>query len=326
MATTTCTSSSHHAIAQADVFSLGATYRLLPELIGQDIRSIDSSGAKVCIDTNTTCIEVEKDRYIKNFIDFRSRTPDFFDYGGPKDQKRLLWRHGFFFLPIRQPSTGRPGEAHPMQLIQSMLIDALGNTTNLQALLDFNANYGSRLGHFVAHQGLNSKPQGTVRLADEDWPLETPVCTCGSFQKQWRYRAAFKEILGPSWTPSCKHISYMHAYEQLRNRMAQVSYQQEQSGVFKTLAYWCKPASSNESKSKLKALYIDDRASCPIGEWKVYAKEGIDGSDAWAFFHTALDHGYAIRSAAALPNLQAYLQGDRRSSETTELQKQHVTT
>lgn len=288
-------------VAEASVFSRAATYRIKPELSHLTLKTIKLQDQDVCIDTLEGEIILPKDIYVENFLDFRSRCPDYFDYVGPKYETRACWKADFYFLPIGWIAQSRHCKHQDVLVGQFNIFKTLKHFKSFRELNDLISYPGQQYGYLVSHLGLETP------IVDADIPAETPYCTCGSFQLQWRHREAFKQILGEDYRPSCKHITYMHAFDDLRSKTSSLLYEQTKERVYKTLAYWYLPPESNTESGVLKALYINDQPMKTIDHWTLYKTEKpITQEQVWKFFHTALDNGYLIKHAMILPTLSSF--------------------
>ena len=288
-------------VAEASVFSRAATFRLRPELAHLHFKSISLCNQDVCIDTAEGEIILPQEIYIDHFLEYRSRCPDYFDYVGPKYETRLCWKPGFYFLPIGWVTQFRHCP-HPDVLVgQHNVMKTLKHFKSFNDLNDMINYPGQQYGYLVSHLGIQNP------IAGCDIPVNTPYCTCGSFQTQWRHREAFKLILGEAYQPSCKHIAYMNAFDEIRTKTSELMYAQSCLRQYKTLAYWYLPPQSNEELGVLKALYINDQPMKTIDNWTFYKTENpITQDRVWKFFHTALDNGYLIKHAMALPTLSSF--------------------
>jgi hypothetical protein len=291
------------SLAEGSVFSRAATYRLKPELSHLTLKEIKLKDNDVCIDTMEGEIILPKEIYIENFLEFRNRCPDYFDYVGPNYETRICWKPDFYFLPIGWVAKSRHCLHKDVLVGQYTLMKTLKTMKDFHSLNDMINYPGQQYGYLVAHEGLATPIPAT------DIPVETPYCTCGSFQMQWRHRDEFKNLLGSSYHPSCKHIAYMHAFDELRLKSSSLLYRQTEARQYKTLAYWYVPPESNVDQGVLKALYIDDQPMRTIDHWSLYkTTQPITQDQIWKFFHTALDNGYLIKYAMSIPTLRHFCQ------------------
>jgi hypothetical protein len=293
-------------VAEASVFSRTATYRLKPELSHLTLRSISVNGSDVCINTFEGEIILPKEIYIEHFLEYRQRCPDYFDYVGPRYETRVYWKPGFYFLPTGWVTRFRQCAHLDVLVGQHNVIKTLKSMKDFHALNDMISYPGQQYGYLVAHEGLLNPLPGV------DIPIETPYCTCGSFQLQWRNRDLFKSVLGEDHVPTCKHISYMHAFDELRQKSSALLCHQSELREYKTLAYWYLPPESNLDSGVLKALYINDQPMRTIEHWSLYKSNApITQDQIWKFFHTALDNGYLIKYAMSIPTLRDFCQHHR---------------
>lgn len=294
------------SIAESHVFSRSATYTMMPELQHLKFESIQLVDADVYIKTIEGDIVLPRDVYVHHFIEHHRQVPNFFDYVSPKYQSRIPWLYGFFFLPIGWiGQTRHPDQS--MLLRQTAAISQLKCTSDFQALVRYACCPTQLFGHFVAHQGLTSLPVGLQVDPSQ------PYCTCGTYQLQLRYLDQFKQVCGDDFQPHCKHIAHMHALDEPRGRLSELIYKQSLENKYKSLAYWYLPPESNEDQGELKALYIDARPMRSIEHWTRYeSREVITRDKVWLFFHKAIDNGYAIKLADALPNLHSFLRMQKR--------------
>jgi hypothetical protein len=290
------------SVAQSQVFSRAATYRLRPALEHLRITSIDLVDNQVKIETLEGDVLIPKDEYVQEFIAFRSRVPDFFDYVGPQYETRRLYRPGLFFLPIGWVAQSRLCAHQDVLLGQHTILNTLKSFSRYQELVETISYPGQQYGYLVSHEGLPSP------IDDPSVPVETPWCSCGSFQGQWMRRQELRDILGSDYQPTCKHIAYLHRFDQLRSRMSVLLSEQTQRRAFKTLAWWYMPPERNGEQGVLRSVYIDDQPMRSLEHWSLYTSpEPITGDRIWSFFDTALDHGYSVKYAMALPTLRSYV-------------------
>jgi hypothetical protein len=290
-------------VAESQVFSRAATYRLRPALENLKLIRIEFVDNHVKVQTLEGDVLIPRDEYIQEFTAFRSRVPSYVDYVGPKYENRRLWKPGIFFLPTGWISQSRVC-GHPDVLVgQHNVLNSLASFASYKELVDLISYPGQQYGYLVSHEGLENP------VDDPSVPTETPYCSCGSFQTQWFHREELKNLLGSDYQPTCKHIAYLKRFDQLRSRMSVLLSDQAHRRSYKTLAWWYLPPIHNADQGQLRSVYIDDQPMRSLEHWSLYSSsEPITTEKIWSFFDTALDHGYSVKYAMALPTLRAYVQ------------------
>lgn len=283
------------SVAESHIFSRGATYRLMAGLEHLRFNSIRLEDSDVVVSTLEGDVVQSKDVYIKHYLEERQKLPNYFDYVGQDYSNRRLWKYGFSILPIGWISQNIQGIYNQLIQNQTYAINLVAGYSFYTEARDILMGNSNQYGYLVAPQGVLSSPP------DVGIPLEVPYCSCGSFQVQWNHLEEFKQLCGNNFQPTCKHIRYLNAFEDLRNRHAELKIQQENQRTTKTMAYWYNP-----SEGVLRALYIDNQPSRDLKHWSFYSKP-IPGEAVWSFFDQAVAHGYSLRPAWAIPALREFI-------------------
>lgn len=297
-------------VAESQIFSRGATYRLMPGLEHLRFNSIDMLENDVIVSTIEGDVVQSRDVYIEHFLEYRQRLPNFFEYVGPKYTPRTLWRHGLYVLFIGWQSLANSYITNDIVTQQALLMNEVGRRQEFIRLRDELNLPGNQLGHLVAHEGISSQPPDTIL------PLDQPYCTCGSFQMQLHHVEQFRDVCGSDFQPMCKHIRYMREFDKLRNVSSELAARQADERLSKTMAYLFFPPTDQTSSGTLRALYIDEQPSRPIEHWSVYNRT-IHHEDVWEFFFQSIKHGYMLRHASFFSSIEKFLKTFNPSDEVS---------
>lgn len=271
-----------------------------PDLQDEMIRAIRLDGNNVVIHGMTQDYTIDANIFKDHFTQYRGRPSQYFDHLDMNTYHYRLWKHNCYFLPTNwlfQPSARFNDE---LLFGQYQLGTSLPEEFRFQEIAD---EVEKKLyGHMVAPWGFHELPE------DSDLPADTPYCTCGSFQSQWKYLEEFKSIIGPDYQPTCKHIGYMNkmsSYKDARNKLLA---EQEKSREFKSAALFFRCPPNGMEESTITVLYTEDRSTAAITKWKIFNKgEGVPASQSWDLIDKMLGKGYVPYPGHKLPNLVNYM-------------------
>lgn len=293
-------------VAESQIFSRGATYRLMPGLEHLRFNSIQLVDENVMVSTLEGDVVQSRDAYIDHYLEFRNRLPFYFEYVNSDYSHRKLWKYGCSVLPIGWVSQASNHLYDDVCLGQHAILKQINKFHTIEEMTDLLYRSGRHYGHLVANYGFLSAPP------DSSFPLEKPYCSCGTFQMQWNHLDQFKQVCGADFEPTCHHIRYLNEFESLRNKAAAVADYQSQVRQYKTMAYWFHPPTSQTDQGFLRCVYIDDKPMRSIDHWTLYVKP-ISHCDVWSFFHQALDHGYALMHAMVLSSTKDFFKHAAKS-------------
>ena len=282
---------------ESQIYNMSAFHRLNPDLTDEMIRSVQLKDTKALFVGLKQDYEFDANIFKDHFVEFRNRPSQYFDHLDIQTNHYKLWCHNCYLLP-----TNWLFKAHT-RYDDTLLFAQLNFANNLlktpfqfeQAAEECELN---QYGHLVA-------PWGFCDLSDgSQLPTDSPYCSCGSFQGQWRNLDEFKKILGNDFVPGCKHISYMNRLAAYKGKRQKVQAQQDKDREYKSAAIFARTPKTEIEDTQMIVLYANDRSTAQIDKWMFYnGGQPIPAAKSWDLLDRMLDKGFLTFMGHKLPNL-----------------------